>query len=414
MTEALPQQVNYDSVPSLDPLSTAREIVVRSNDQSYTANQTIVFDLNAGGFMDGKTLFLRYKVTHTNVGAVDMAGTPVYTPFSQFRLNAGSQRLEDISQYGQVCNLLVNGKYDIASKYGVQSAFAYNEHDSIENLDGRSMAIAAGASYTCSAPLPCMLSHADKYIPMQKIGGLRIELTVDSLANMFNGTAPSAFSISNAELVYKQVDIPAAEEMIKGKDLVLRSHTYNNTSALLPVGTSGNISLVYNSRLSSIRAAFILAQGANGNKQFDAVDVTNSDGAVNIQIAGIRYPQTPLNTATNKAGILMGLKGAMRGLYADASPSINAVEFAFTDVTALAVAPTIQAPAKCYFAIDTSVLSPSAGAEKIMSGVSSQNSSVTVDFQLGTATVASHNVSLILAADVLLTVTAEGDVFVKQ
>jgi hypothetical protein len=88
-------------------------------------------------------MYIRYRYTLTNANGTDTSairGTPVYTFFSKLETIIGSTIYESITNYNQVMNMWVNLQYDVAQKYGLQSAFGYRPGASvptIEELDGR-------------------------------------------------------------------------------------------------------------------------------------------------------------------------------------------------------------------------------------------------------------------------------------
>jgi hypothetical protein len=405
---ALPQQVAYATgAPSLPPNASSTDIVIRSsNGSTFGENATIVFDLNSAGFIDPQSLYIRYKYAFTNVVGAELKGTPVYTPFQRLSVFVGSTQIENIAQFNQVANMQVNLSYDIAQKYGVQSCFGYKDSTSVPNneeLDGRVLSVNEVGSF--SAPLsPCILSNCEKFLPAFAMPAIRVELGTDTLANMFRTdvvAVPTGMVLSNVELCYKQIDLGAeVEAMVRSAGMThIKTGSLMNSASLLGAGSSGMASIVYNTRLASIKSAFLLFANtiAASNKEYDSVDITKGNGSVNISIAGKTYPQTPLNTAQNKAGVLQALRGAVGSVFdTQNSLSINSVEFSRVDGGAT----TLAGAGKFIVGIDTSVLGST--NDYIMSGVSSQNSSITCNLQLNSQTTNSVNVHLCLAYDAIL------------
>ena len=183
-----------------------------------------------------------------------------------------------------------------------------------------------------------------------------------------------------------------------------------NSAAQILAGTVGQISLVYNTRLSSIKSLFLLATNSTADScgKFDAVDITKSNGTVQFQVAGVSYPQTPYSTSQNKAGMLMSLRQAVGSIFDRTnSLSINAVEFNRIDGDAT----TLIAPGKHIPAVDTEIVDSS----YILSGISSANSAITVQVQCGTALTDPHSCNLVIAYDAILEVDfVQGQVSVKM
>lgn len=402
---SLPSSVAYSvGSPSLPPNARSHEVVVRSsNGLTFGENQTIVLELPNAGFCDPTSIYIRYKYAFTNLINSQLKGTPVYTPIQRLACFAGSTQLESISNYGQVANMMVNLTHDVAQKYGVQSSFGYRNETAIpsfEALDGRTLTADEVGSF--SAPLPCVLSNCEKFLPLFALPQLRVELTLDTLANMFRTDAvavPTGMVLSNVELVYKSVDLGAdVEAMVRSAGMThIKTQSLMNTASVLGAGVQGSIALSFNQRLASIKSAFIYCANtiSASNQQYDSVDITKGNGSYSITIAGTQYPSTAYNTALNKNGMLMALKQATGSVYSkDNNYSINSIEWNRKDGDAT----TLDAPAKFYVGIDTEVLDNA----YIMSGISSQNSSITANITCNSVTTNAVNIHLISSYDALL------------
>lgn len=402
---SLPSSVDYQKgAASLPPNAKSHQVVVRSsNGLTFGQNQTVVFELPNSEFLDPASLHLRYSYEFSDLSGAQLKGTPLYTPFQRLACFAGSTQLESISEYGQTSNMLVNLTHSVAEKYGSQSPYGYFNSTSIpslEDLDGRTLVVNETGSF--AGPLPCVISNCEKFLPLFAMPQLRIELTIDTIANMFRTdtvAAPTNMVLKNLELVYKSVSMgEEVARMVMGQGMThIKTQSLLNTASFLNAGVQGSVALVYNQRLASIKSAFIYIANttADSNQQYDSVDLTQSNGSYQINIAGISYPQQPYNSALNKQGIFMGLKSATGSIYAkDNNFSINAIEFGRLDGQAI----SFTAPGKFIVGIDTEILDN----QFIMSGVSSQNSSITVNVVCNTATTDSHNIHLITSYDGLL------------
>ncbi len=402
---SLPSSVAYSvGSPSLPPNARSHEVVVRSsNGLTFGENQTIVFDLPNSAFCDPTSIYIRYRYAFTNLVGAQLKGTPCYSAFRSLSAFAGSTQLENIQNYGQTANMMVNLTHDQAQRYGVQSAFGYlNETGvpNLENLDGRVLTVNEAGTFSC--PLPCVLSNCDKFLPLFALPQLRIELQVDTLASMFRGdtvAVPTGMTLSNVELVYKSVDLgEEVSSMIRSQGMThIKTQSIMNTASVLGAGVQGSVALVFNQRLASIKSAFIYCANttADSNQQYDSVDITSGNGSYSLTIAGTQYPSSAYNTALNKNGMLMALKQATGSVYSkDNNFSINSREWGVID----GVATTLDTPGKFIVGIDTEVLDN----DYIMSGISSQNSSITCNIVCNTATVDAHNIHLISSYDALL------------
>ena len=423
MSVVLPNTLNYSQqLPALPECQSFSQTVSPINGSTFGPSSIIQFDLGSRGFIDPQSIYLRYKFTVYNNGAAavtpTMIGTPFYTVFQRFESIVGSIVIESINQYNQVANLLMNTQFDTSQKYGLQSGLGFTGTEAdpaMSKMDGRTFAqLAIGSTTEQSASvyfsgqlIGSLLTNSEKLIPAFAMPSIRIQLTVDSIANMF-AVAPTNIQLSNLELCYSMIDFGReVENMVlnMGPKIYIKSQSYSNSVTPLATGTNGQISMVYNQRFASIKSAFILFAGASStNKWGDAFDPTSSNGDITLQVGGVNYPQRSLSFLNNKGGILSELRRAVGSMYDRTNAmSINLIEFnkQGSDNT------TIQEPAKMYIGIDLEKLNTK-GA--LLTGISSQNSPITVLLNTGTATTQTYNTNLILNYDALI----ELDVLTKQ
>ena len=312
---AIPKSMDYsqkiDALPECNNFEVT--LVPTTGAGSYNPGSTIRFDFQQRGFIDPSSICLRYKYSVTALAGAEMIATPAYTPFLRLETFIGSQNVESINQYNQVAGFLwANTNMDVAMKYGQQSAFGYNTNTTVptlELLDGRLCTVNEVGTFSC--PLVGLLSSSAKLIPAFAMPQISVQLTMDSIANMFTTTiVPTAFIISNIEIAYNLLDFGREmEQMVLSMPrLFLKCNSYSNSSASIATATTGSISLVYNQRLSSIKAAFILPTGqASTNKWGDSFDCTSSNGEYSLVVGGVSYPQRSLSTLNNKTYILQEL-----------------------------------------------------------------------------------------------------------
>ena len=194
--------------------------------------------------------------------------------------------------------------------------------------------------------------------------------------------------------------------------LFLKCNSYSNSSASVAINTNGSISLVYNQRLSSIKAAFILPTGqASTNKWGDSYDITSSNGEYSLVVGGVSYPQRSLSTLNNKTYILQELRKAVGEIYDKANNmAINGIEFnrVGADVS------TYNTPAKFIIGIPLEKLHIPTD-QAILTGISSNNSSITVNINTSTAVAQATTMNLILNYDAIIEVdTANRNAVIRQ
>lgn len=401
----LPESIDYSStLPVLPPESKRISVVaLPTSGATFSENSQISLDLISRGFLDVDSMYLTYDYSLTSAANAEMKGTPAYTPFIRQDLQVGSSTIDTIQNYNNTMNVLVNATMSVAEKFGQMSALGYNNNVGIPNneaFDGRLMTL--NETGTFSAPFVSLLSNAEKAVPLFAMPAVRYILTLDSLSNIFTSTvSPTGFTISNVQLHYDVIDYGTdVEQMVRQNDKIqIKSQSFAVSQQTLAAGSSGTNSLIFNQRYSSVKALIGLFGGsaAGGNGSFDAVNpVANSSLYYNV--AGMNYPSRPLTTQTNRAGILMEMRKAFGSIYDKTnSQSINAVEFNYDGIDA---ATTYNAPSKLYFAVSTEVVNnPS-----IFTGISTENSPISLIVNLPSATAANSVVSLICNYDAIIEV----------
>jgi hypothetical protein len=417
----LPKEVNFADKPASLPQGTAsiNSVSVPSNGSSFTAGDILQIDLPSRGYLVPSSLYFRYRVaTSGHAGATAVVGTPAYTFFTKEETLIGSQIVESINNYGQLNNMIVNCKMTPAQKVGVANAFGYAEASpsvALSNVNVNGGVIAGTpATNTYSAPLNCILSNADKLIPLKFMPAVRIQLTVDTIANIYQSatTEPTAFSITNFELCYDIIDFPAevdgavASMSDDSGKIYVKSQSYISSGQTLASGSIGNLEYIYNFRLASIKSLFLMPAGSGSvNRLYDSFDATTSNGSYQFFVASMPYPQRPLNTLTGRAGVLMELGNAFGPAHDLLTSQFGIVPVNWSYATNGTT--TIQAPSMFYIGTNTERLSSNA---VMLSGVSSQNSPISLRLDLGTATASALTLQLVALYDAVF----EIDVANKQ
>jgi hypothetical protein len=139
--------------------------------------------------------------------------------------------------------------------------------------------------------------------------------------------------------------------------------------------------------------------GAINNKKFEAVDVTSSSGEYSLNISGVQYPQKPYSALNNKAGILQELRKCVGSIYDKTNNmAINTAEFNSVDNVANAV---YTAPGKFYLGFNLEKLHSGA----LLTGISTNNSNITVNITQSTATTVVRTCNLLLVYDALIEIS---------
>lgn len=406
---AIPQEIAPKRLPQLPASTTTNSIVSTPiNNSSFTPGSQILVDLVTGrGYLNPASFYYRAKIDVTKGAAVDAAicGIPAYSWMSSFQMLFNSNTVEQINDYGVLCSDLVNLKTNTAQKWGLASALGMSPVDvsgnntfTSVNCYGRNLTTAGNASFYVSAPLPCMLSQCDSYVPLNLFGNVRIIITVDSLANFINigsGAAPapvSNFTISNFELCYDVVSFdPTIDQyylsLNRNGKLALKTSSWMTARQQVQSTTSGNQSLPYNFRLASVKSlllhnARVNAVSATCNGRFDSIDITSSNGQYSFNLSGNLYPPRPLDTLNNKAGIVSELCLSLYGNRNILSSDIGLTLDGFNATSTSPNSSNLQ-PA-CFFVGVNTERMPSNNV--MLSGVSTLLAPIIANININTAT----------------------------
>lgn len=423
----LPKEINYRSAVSL-PEGTQSNSIVNSpiNGASFTQSSIIQFDLVQRGYMVPESMYIRYKLTTVGTaagvaGANFIRGTPVYTVFARSEVIVGSQVVESIQNYNQLCNMLVNCKMNYSQKLGLAYPFGYTSSTAgtyafdlnAASVNGGSLSTTSAAApqfVYLAAPLGNLLSNCDNLVPLKYMPSCRIQLTTETIANAIRvpvaANGIESFTLTNVELCYDIIEFsPMVDQAISsmgGGAITIKSQSYLSSGTTINAGVSATTEYLFNQRLASIKSLFTILGGTNAavsvNTLFDAQDVTGANGGdYQWFISGIPYPPRPLSTILNKAGIAMELSGAFGPAHdlASSNFSITPAEFNSGNLTVT----TQNLMGKFYLGTNVEKLSTNSA---LLTGISSQGSPISFRVSIGTAPTNPVTLQLICLFDSLL------------
>lgn len=415
---SLPKEINYIARPQSLPVGTNVTSIVASptNGSLFTDGAVIYLDMVNRGYLVPSSLYLRYKLTSTiTTGQSYIRGIPAYAPFARSEVLIGSSVVESIQQYNQVCNMIVNTKLNVAQKVGLASAFGILDQTTtptFANTNGANLGAVAGSfALSLACPLGNMLSCATTLVPLGKMPATRVQLTLDSVANVISGTG-TGIRVENVELCYDVVEFgpevdAAVDSMVdENGEIIIKSQGFINSAQVLTSGFSGMNELVYGVRLASIKSLFASFCGTTAahspSSWSGSRDITSSNGDYQFSISGRPFPERPISTTLNKAGALMELLGA-HGPAHDLLTSNTCITpiqfFAYLGSNGAATPDTVTLPSQFWVGVNTEKLSSNT---ILLSGVSSQNTPITLRVNTSTATTQGFNVNVIAMFDALI------------
>jgi len=412
----LPSSVDFSKkLPSLPEGVSSQLLSIQATNGTgpFGPGQVIQFDLPARQnlYLDGKTMFIRYKITYTSGAAAGVVRRkPVYTAFQKLDEFVGSTPINSVYNYHAVANMWVDTNMSVADIYGQQYAFGLQSTatPTLDAFDSYTLpTVSADNSIFVSAPVVCSaISSADHLIPTGFMAPLRVQFTVASIADQAVASANiTAITISNPELCIQSIDMPGVDNIIASSvpKLYLKCGAWANATGSIAATTSGFQTLIFNHRYESIENLFLInattdvAKGLNG--PLESFDLTGTAGGTyQFQIGQSMYPNLPINTIIGggKASTLQYLRECVGSIVDQRNTmSINSVEF--SRLASAATASTAVEPAKFYVGVPLSKIQTANPyqAVTLLSGVSATSAPISVLVNIGTSTNSQMNVQLV-------------------
>ena len=420
----LPNSINYaEQLPSLMPgVNNYTQILNPVNGSKFDViGQQIIIDFPSRGFIDPKSIYFSYNMAITpGANSTAICRCPLVAPFSRLDLYINSRLIESINDWNIVASLWTELYMGPNEKASMQAGLGYSVNDgAMSKCDSRSIATGAERKYQVSGPLLCsMLSGCDKFIPAFAVGTVRLVFTIDNYINytVRAATDPTAFAISNFQVTYDLIDFgPEVENSIMSSEQIrIKTTGFNESSVVIPIGTNGQNTFVFNQRFASIRNAVLSYSCARDavfvNGKFDSPDGACGAGAAisqySLNIGGVSYPQGGPLSGVNKSAILSELRKATGNLYDwSQAMSINNLEFSFAETganifVAATTATTGEEPAKFYVGFDLNKIN--SASQNLLNGVSTANSPINAIINFGAATTLAKSLNLTLNFDAIL------------
>jgi hypothetical protein len=413
----LPSQLDFSRKPPSLPAGTDSKLlcIQPTNGTSFQANQVVQWDLPslAGLYLDGKTAFIRYKVTYTSGATAGVVrGIPALTNFSKLDEFIASQPVNSVYNYHQVANMWYNTNTSVSDKFGQSYALGIGPATGTPTLDQMESYTLPTVSSTndlyLSVPLVCSsLSSFDKYIPTGLMGPYRIQLTVAPISDVAVVAANiTALTITDPQLCIQSINMGAETDMMVASmgtpKVTLKTFGWANAGVgRIAAATSGFQTIVANHRYRSIENIFCLFSGDTAtidlNGFLDSRDITSGNGSYQIQVGQTTYPSLPISTINHKGSVLQYLRECTGSLTDFRnSMSINRIEFSYGSSSGNT---TAVEPAKFILGIPLSKVQPQPyQSNALLSGVDAQSTPINLLVNIGTATQATNNTNVFMVA----------------
>lgn len=401
---SLPSQVDFSKkIPSLpDGVSSSLLAVQSTNGISFSAGQLIQFDLPAreGLYLDGKTAFLRMKISFTSGATAGICRRkPGYTFINKLDEFVGSVPVNSVFQYNQVANMWVDTNFSLADVAGQAWSFGLETNASLTDVDGVVGTASGTKDLYVAVPLVCSaLVHSDKLLPTGLMGSYRVQLTLASITDIFTIPANvSSYTITQPELCIQAINMGSAIDNVvagMGQKLYIRTNGWANSSQSTSATSAGFYSLPFNHRYESIENLFLLSTTSNTSKgvntwgdSFNPMGLVGVNGSVQFQIGNSQYPLLPINNSTGGGASVQQYLRACAGLITDQRNTMCINYSSFNYYAGDATASTADSPAKYIIGIPLNRVNSATpySASSLLSGVSATQSPILVQLSAGTA-----------------------------
>lgn len=398
---SLPASVDFSkALPKLPSAVSSTLMSVQStNGISFGAGQVIQFDLPSrnGLFVEGRSLFLRYKLQYTQVGttATYFFRKPVFAPIFKLDEFIGSTPINSVYQYNQVANMYVDLNFSQADVLGQGSSWGL-DNNTWSDVDGGSSGTTAGTQFlSVAAPLVCSaIGGADKLLPTGLMAPIRIQLTLDTLANIVASTAiVTDYTIVQPELCFMAIDMGSAVEAMVASlpQITLKTKGWANASQSSASTSAGFNTYVFNHRYASIENLYLLSTNtSSANKWGDSYNPlgnASTSGTVQFSIGQQMFPQLPINNITGgRASVLQYLRECV-GVITDNRNTMSIGALNFSQYASSATTGTVDLPAKFIVGVPLNKINAVSPyqASALLSGTSAQQTPINVLLNSGSA-----------------------------
>ena len=318
-------------------------------------SQTIYFDLPAGAspstFIDNRftTISFRANVAiTTGVTAASITSafqrSGGYSWFDRMYITAQNGNIvEDVTEYGLVNDLLVATQLNPATRDSLATQYGFSADPATITAQGHQWSSIVGgalttATETFSYSIPLYSSlvgvSADKFFNIGRTNKLQIALQTATelpISILCSATAAAAgamtVTLSDFAIQCQYVDVGAAalamiDATLPDKKAYIHGTTFKTSSISMPA-VSGSQSLLAGIRGSSIKSLYARFQDGGAQSTTNSINGKYDSklpllNSINFNIAGMRYPNNPINPLLNPSRAFRALQMAS-GAYNNSS-----------------------------------------------------------------------------------------------
>lgn len=314
---ATTKKLDYGNPPPR--ASSARSIrseVVASNGSTFSAGNTIVFDIGANQqntYADFTSTYLRLNITNNDATPITMEGAGFGAMVKKFEVLIGGSTVCSIDNYNVLFSMLLDMDTSAAFKNNAGKRLFMTS----ENGFGGE-AIANGATRQICFPLALTpLAACQKYIPLWGREQIRIRMELESAAA---GVIANTTGITNANLQFTEPtmimymlelgqDVQNQVVAASGGEFKIMMPSFVHHQTTLAAGAS-SVSTTLGFSMSSLNRVLV-AQRLQAVSDVTATIGNRANLGLNrasIKVGGVQYPQQRVrdNVALNAGGTAVG------------------------------------------------------------------------------------------------------------
>lgn len=164
-------------------------------------------------------------------------------------------------------------------------------------------------------------ANNDKMIPVGKILGMRLELTLDAIVNFIATTtlySTTQYQLTEVEFVGNYVTLGPESQALVDKlnpdKIYIRAQSWKQTSATLNAGISGSNEVTCNIRVNSLKSIYVAANVITANeKKFSGINPNLTSGS-GWSMSGQMYPQRGIDPSNRPADCFAELQRSFGAL----------------------------------------------------------------------------------------------------
>ena len=275
-----------------------------TNSTSFNAGTTVQFDLPAnlaGSYFNSNQCYLKYKLTNTGGGAVDLDRCGSLGLWRRCQISTSGAQICDIDRY----NILAAAMLDADASQEWKTSVGAKLMGTTGNLRGER--IAAGATRTFCQPFvlnPLSQTTPHRMIPLFSLSSLQIRMTLEDAVvalHQHDAAEANGFSISEVEMVMMITELSAGAQAqidaMTGGNYQILCTSWIHSSANIPAGVS-SVTANLGFSMSSLERVVIaitpsvseLAAGAYSLGNRNSVGLSEYSLLINSE----QYPARPI------------------------------------------------------------------------------------------------------------------------